>query len=330
MKYLTVLLVVLTMATTAVAAPTGDRCDRDGDGWVKDSARCDATGYDGIDCDDSDPTVQACTDPGGGGEFTQVDIEAGYSGGAYEEASPHPGQDGYSHPWTTLEEDGAFYFDNWVANTLVAVPRPCRVGATTAGLTEGRYDCFEPGANSGDSWPHGGRISIDLQAIRWNPADSNRGWKNPELCDLLDGNGGTEYFAGFGADFADGILRFGVTRYSIFFMDGCVAGDCPISIGTNSYSGTSPTQGDVQLHPFHGSEAYPDVGRIKVTGWVDERDVRFPDPTELNVFTLPQTLTVTGFTISFESVKNGALLATCDGTVEGDGIQFLTTPTSDN
>jgi len=328
MRNLTVLLFVLTMAAAAQAGPTGDRCDRDGDLWVKDSARCDAAGYWGIDCDDNDPAVQACTDPGGGGEFTAVDIEAGYSGLAWERASLYEGpyiED--SHPWTT--SDGAFYFDNWEANTLVDVPRPCRVGATTAGLTEGRYDCFEPGANSGDSWPHGGRISIDLNALSWRPADSNRAWKNPEFCDLLNGDP-TGFSGDFGDDFADGFLRFGVTRYSILFMDGCVRGSCPISIGTNSYSGTSPTQGDVQLHPFHGSKDYPDIGRIKVTGWVDEGDVVFPDSPELNVFTLPQSLKVTGFEISFESVRNGALLATCTTTGTVDGILFLTDPTGDN
>jgi len=330
-RNLTVLLLVLTIAAAAQAGPTGDRCDRDGDGWVKDSARCDAAGYLGIDCDDNDPAVQACTDPSGGGEFTAVDIEAGYAGSATEVESPYQGPytGGDHHPWTT--EDGTFYYDSWEANTLASVPRPCRVGATTAGLTEGRYDCFEPGANSGDSWPHGGRLSIDLTAMSWRPADSNRAWKNPEFCTLL--NDGS---ANFGDDFSAGYLRLGVTRYWIMFMDGCVPGNCPISIGTNSYSGTAPTQGDVLLHPFHGSEDYPDVGRIKLTGWVDEQDVQFPSPNdnELNVFTLPQDLRVTGFTISFESVKNGALLATCTtddeaGASTVDGIHFVTFPYPD-
>jgi hypothetical protein len=254
-------------------------------------------------------------------QFSPVEINVGYDGGAFENASPWEGPySQQSHPWT--DETSGFYFDNWDANTLEQTPRPCSY--TSAGANSGgRYDCFE---SNSEAWPHGGRISIDLSGLSWVEASPPRkGWKNPELCDLLNTP----------AVFSkDEILRFGVTRYSIFFLDGCDANACSIRIGANSYSGASSGRIDpqlVQLHPFHDLAGYPDIGVLSVSGWAPD-DLTVIDLNEvtttgeLNVFSVEQAIPIDRFTINFSSLKNGSIVATCESPVGVDEVWFVTTP----
>ena len=301
--------------TTLFKVWSADACDRDGDGWLKDSQACDKSGYEGIDCNDQDPDVQACEPPDGGAAFTEVNIRVGYVDAQslllLEEASPYTGNP--EHPFG----DG---WINWDTNTLTEVPRPCRVLQSNNGPGAGRYDCFEDASN-GSQWPHGGRVSLPISNFSWQPAQPpKRGWKNPELCNLL-------------AQFDD--LTFGATRYQIHFTQGCTSGsdgvDCPMHVQIASYSGAS-SPGDkevVQLHDFHDWPGYPDIGRLNVRGVVDQQSILFPPASgnETNVFTENQELVIEQIQVAFESVKNGALLANCE-TVPGTlgGLEFWTWP----
>ena len=270
---------------------------------------------------------------GGGGVFTPVDIDVSLYGSASEEASPWLGP--YTtdrHPWTSdgwsWENGGTFFFDNWNANDLtvpVTTPptpftRPCHyttVGALPA--TGGRYDCFEGG---GETWPHGGRVSIDLTGITWVPAEAPRkGWKNEGYCDLLNDPSNFP---------PDGHLRFGVTRYQIYFMDGCDAKACDISMTANSYSGVWTTGVEdlnlVQLHPFHDLLGYPNIGILSVSGWTRGlkvgSGVNSPAAGELNVFTEAQNIPIDELTVTFSAVSNGADQVTCT-TNDAEGYPTL-------
>lgn len=253
-------------------------------------------------------------------QFSRVPIDVEYLGNTFEEALPWEGPySGQSHPWT--DKSGGFNFDNWAANTLGQIPRPCSY--TSAGASSGgRYDCFD---SNHDDWPHGGRVSIDLTDLTWAEADSpEKGWKNPELCNLLNV---PSTFS------SDGFLRFGVTRYSIFFIDGCDTDACDIRIGTNSYSGASSRRFDpelVQLHPFHDLSGYPDIGILAVSGWTPAGFTSSslnPVPVgELNMFSVSQDIPIDRFTINFSSLKNGSLVATCEAAVGLDEVWFSTDP----
>jgi hypothetical protein len=297
--------------TTLFKVWSSDPCDRDGDNWRKNNASCDLPGYEGIDCDDQDETVQACEPPDGGDTFTETIIRAGFvdaiSATLLEEASPYQGPYVYpdEHPFGSG-------WNNWDANTLTETPRPCGP-LQISDPTAGRYDCFE-NASNGSQWPHGGRVSINILGMAWQPAEPpKRGWKNPELCDLIE-------------SFGD--LRMGATRYQIFFTEGCDYNggnvDCPMAVGVASYSGSAnPSDNEVvQLHDFHGIDGYPDIGRLVLRAFVNEDSIAFPPAGsgELNMFTEPQELVIDWLRVSFESVKNGATLAICEtvpGTVSG-------------
>jgi hypothetical protein len=300
--------------TTLFNVWSADTCDQDGDGWNRSNASCDADDYLGIDCDDKDPVVQSCEPPGGGSTFTQVNIRVGYfdadTGGSLEDASPWTGDPDY-------HEFGDGWI-NWDANTLTDddLPRPCRALWMNDPNGASRYDCFEDASNGSD-WPHGGRISLDISGgMGWVEAPPpRRGWKKPELCAQID----------LMSD-----LIFGVTRYQIHITDGCTSDgidvDCPISVKTASYSGSADPEDDdyFRLHDF------PDIGRLVVHGIVDPESVVFPPAgsNELNVFTEAQELVIDKFRVSFESVKNGALLAICETSTPISGIQVWTFPES--
>jgi len=300
--------------TTLFKVWSSDGCDRDGDGWSRDNASCDSSGYAGIDCDDQDPDVQACAPPGGSGTFTEVNIRVGFFDPAtadlLEDASPWV-KDATSHEFG----DG---WINWDNNTLTDddLPRPCRVlQVQMNGEGAGRYDCFEDASN-GSQWPHGGQVSIPISGMQWQQSPPpRRGWKNPELCDEL-------LF-----QFDD--LTFGATRYQVLFTDGCTDASCPMHVSMSSYSGASGDSGVVQLHDFHDLAGYPDIGRIKIFAIVDQDSIVFPPTSsdELNVFAAPQELEIEQIQVSFESVKSGALVAICE-TAPGavSGLEFWTWP----
>lgn len=249
--------------------------------------------------------------------FSLVDIEAAY----YERTSdgdeiaefdsPYIG--GAEHEWTSDSGirqqtfgESAYDFDHWEDNNLAEVPRLCEVTSIGNPPSAGRYDCFN-GAGTG-GWNHGGLVSIPLHDMVWQNvtvAKNGRPQDEPGFCVLLND---------MSAD--DDYLEFGATRYSIHFSAGCpdVNGECPIEVGTLSYSGVSANQGDGQrllLHPFHDLPGLPDIGRMPLTGYV-AAEPDWSAQGELNVFTKSQDLLIGKFRISFYAVKNGALVATCE------------------
>lgn len=257
--------------------------------------------------------------PGGGGDsqFSPVVIEVHLQGSAIVEAtSPwkgeYPNETDVHHPWTSPDWDwatgGEFFFDNWDANDLAKVPRPCHF-ATVGALapTGGRYDCFE---GASETWPHGGRVSIDLAGTVWRPAKPPRkGWKDDRFCDLLNDPS---------AFSSDGYFRIGATRYQIFFMDGCDDKACEISVRVNSYSGAWTGVADpdlVQLHPFHDLPGYPNIGILSVSAWAPDGmtagDLASPGPNELNVFSVHQEIPIDELTVDFDALGNGARQVTC-------------------
>jgi len=270
--------------------------------------------------------------------FTPVEIEAAYyerisgdppTDDILEEGSPHTGG---AHPWTgeyTYPGGPTFSwnFDNWTANTLDVTPRPCLMGASLNDPpTAGRYDCFD-GAGGNVLWLHGGLVSIPLAGMNWTNvtvSKNGRDQDEPGFCPLLNLLSKPEM---------KGFLEFGATRYTLFFMEGCDVGvSCPISIITLSYSGVSEQQGGgqlVQLHPFHDLEGLPDIGRMRLTGFVTSMPIDAKSG-ELNVFTEPQDLTIGKFQIELRNVKNAALEAVCEttpGTVAN--IRFKTAPVNE-
>jgi len=271
-------------------------------------------------------------------QFTPVGIDVEFQdslGNTLEKANPWNGPypnvttGEARHPWTSQNwswaTGGAFFFDNWDANDLAVVPRPCLY--TTVGAlppTGGRYDCFEGG---GETWPHGGRMSIDLSDLVWVEAEPPRkGWRNPELCNLVNE---PESWAEFDVGSQAYYLRFGVTRYQIYFMDGCDSYACNISMRAMSYSGTFTGQPDtqlVQLHPFHDLPGFPDIGKLSVSAWVRDgftaRDLGPTAGNELNVFSVEQDIPIARLSIQFASVKNGSTVATCEAAV-GRGELWL-------
>jgi hypothetical protein len=275
--------------------------------------------------------------------FTPVEIEAEYYERVdsdplideeLEEAERYEGpyEGGSHHPWTgTVSYIGRTFswdYDNWTANTLAGTPRRCLVGANLNDPpTAGRYDCFDGGGEN-VVWPyHGGRILIPLAGMVWENvtvAKNGRSQEEPGFCTLLNEMGA-----------ADGVLEFGATRYTLFFMEGCdVSVSCPITINTLSYSGASPQQGGGQivlLHPFHDLDGLPDIGRMVLTGFVTSMPVPAADG-ELNVFTVPQDLMIGKFRIELRNNKNAGLEAICetvapDETTEAvENIRFKTAP----
>jgi len=275
-------------------------------------------------------------------QFTPVEIDIEFQdslGNPLEEASawdgPYPNATTKKemHPWTSQDWNwvtgGSFFFDNWDANDLADVPRPCHY--TTVGAlppTGGRYDCFEGGS---ETWPHGGRVSIDLSALSWVASEPPRkGWKNPEFCQLLNE---PERWADRDKYSQVYFLRFGVTRYQLYFMDGCDAYACSISMRAMSYSGTFTGQPDtqlVQLHPFHDLPGLPDIGKLSVSAWVRDgfkgKDLNSPAHGELNVFSVGQLIPVDRLSIQFASVQNGATVATCETEFAVNNILLVTNP----
>lgn len=264
--------------------------------------------------------------------FTTVDIGAAfYDRGdsdptfdqISEEANPYDGPyaGDLHHPWTGSDALFSWDFDNWIGNTLEVVPRPCQVGFNLNDPpTAGRYDCFD-GASNGDYWPNGGLISMPLAGMGWENATvakNGRPMREPGFCDLLNRLGEEQAF-----------LEFGATRYSLFFMEGCDVGvSCPITITVLSYSGVSQQQGGGQvvlLHPFHGLDGLPDIGRMSLTAFVTSMP-KSAAVDELNVFTVPQDLTVGKFRIELNNVNNGALEAVCETFEVNSDIRFKTAP----
>jgi len=284
-----------------------------------------------------------------GAEFTPVDIEVGYlyddgTNPSYEmeEASPYKG------PYPNDSEQNHPFGEGWNIwddNTITAaeMPRPCRIDNNVINSTsEGRYDCFEDASNGGVDDPNGGRVTIDLvgAGMQWVDVTPGRKKKNPGFCMLLKD---WANFTPVGAAVpqAGDPLSFGVTRYQVYFVDGCVEGDCPMSIGTVSYSGYQASTGLLQqLHPFINLTnlnldngritELADVGRLVVRGMINPNgsDIEFDSlaENEVNVFTEPQELPIEQFRISFEAEKNGALLATCETTGAVNNIFFVTDP----
>jgi len=254
--------------------------------------------------------------------FSPVVIEAEFYAGDSVEAMEYadPYVPGYTHGWTGAGErqgyfgPDAYNFDSWDTNDLSEVPRLCEVTSVGNPPSAGRYDCFD-GAGTGE-WNHGGLISIPLAGMAWRDqtvGKNGRPKDEPGFCDLLGAMSSA-------ADY----LEFGVTRYSIFFTEGCpdAYGNCPIEVGTLSYSGA--TEQAVRLHPFHGLSGLPDVGRLSIRGYASGNPV-WAAPPELNVFTEPQDLPIEKFRVEFYAVKNGALLAVCETTDSWDSTIWLRT-----
>lgn len=256
----------------------------------------------------------------GGGIMSDLNIWVGFYSGTdgMEEAMPHDDPASYDEFDNHLFGAG---WNHWQDNTLDEIPRPCYLTGVGANPPSGgRYDCFEDASNN-DYWPHGGRISIDLEPLNdtWEvvPSRKKRAYEQ-DFCDLMN--------ASESAAFDDGYLRFGATRYSIHFQDGCVATKCNISVGMASYAGDT-THGYVALHPFHDLPDLADIGRISVSATLNGGDVSFLlAENELNVFTVVQELSVTGLRISFESLANGAVVAECK--TQSPAVQDITFVTS--
>jgi len=260
--------------------------------------------------------VQSSTKPKGG--FSTHDISAEFVGLAWEEAFPHNGVN-LPSGW-----------ENWTANTLESIPRPCLLGVHLVDPpSAGRYDCQYETA-------HGGMISIDLAEISRLAATAQQPiaaiWEvlplgkkpapNPEYCELLNR----------WAEFSPcAPLAFGSTRYKLNFMEGCTDIDCHIGIHQQSYNGVAPRQGFVQLHPFHdltkerlpiGMESLPDVAQLIVKSWSTSE----PTSEDFNPFIKERTLGIEGFEIHFGSAKKNALLAKCrtiPGTVNGVWMETI-------
>ena len=174
----------------------------------------------------------------------------------------------------------------------------------------------------------------------WEDVTPGKKQKYPGFCKLLNA----------WDDFSPSVpLRFGATWYAFIFSSGCIPGQCPIRVTTQSYSGTTQ-QGYVELHPFRNLtglgylgmdddndnliEELPDVGPLTVFGDInDTSSVNFDLPdteqgeTELNVFTVPQYLPVGQFRIEFHQNSGPSKpIAICETTGAVDNIWFVTEP----